>query len=264
MRPVRSAPRVLPAVAAAFLAAPACSASFTGDPGSEETRVFQEAFEDGEVFDLRNINGTVRIDSWDEDGAEITARKVGTNPAALRDMTVEVRQTADGVRVRTRHAKRVFGDGWSRRRGKVDYKVRLPASAEVRVETVNGPVEVAGFHGRVEAQTVNGRILMANQSGEVTAKTVNGPIECELEDFREGASHTFRTVNGAVEVTLGRDARGEVDAAAMNGSVRLDIPDAENLETPTRRVKKVRIGEGEGGTCRIRTMNGAILVASRD
>ncbi len=261
---VRYVLRALPAAAAVILTASGCSLSFPGDPGSEETRVFREDFSDGEVFDLRNINGAVRIESWEEEDAEISARKVATNPAALRDLTIEVRRTSDGLRVRTRHAKRVFGQGWNRHRGRVHYQVKLPASAEVRVETVNGPVDIAGFHGRVKAQTINGRIRMEDQRGQVTAKTINGPIECDLEELGAGADHSFRTVNGTVELTLGPGSRGEVDAQAMNGRVRLDLPGAENLKVPTRRGKKVRIGDGAGGTCHIRTMNGAILVASRD
>ncbi len=240
-----------------LFAASGCSASFPGGSGSEETQVFREDFQDGEAFELRNINGKVRVESWEEAGAEIHARKVAANPAALRETTVEIRRTGDGLRVRTRHAKRFFGQGV-----RVHYRVRLPAAAEVRIETVNGPVEVAGFSGPVEAQTVNSGIRLEGQRGRVNARTVNGAIECELEEL--GADHSLRTVNGQVELTLGAGASGEVDAQAMNGRVRLDLPDATNLKTPTRRGKKVRLGDGDGGTCRIRTMNGTIRVASRD
>ncbi len=237
--------------------------SFPGDPGAEETRTFEEAFEAGEVFDLRNINGAVRIAAWENSGVEITARKMAGSPAALREMDVEIRQTGDGLRVRTRYPKRFFGRGWSQGQGRVHYEVRLPAAAEIRIETVNGPVEITGIEGRVEAQTVNGRIRMEDQHGQVTAKTVNGSIECGLGELLSGDTHSFRTVNGRVELTLEPGACELVDARAVNGRVRLELPDAENLDAPTRRGKRVRIGEG-GGDCRIRTMNGAIRVASRD
>ena len=128
---------------------------------------------------------------------------------------------------------------------------------------MNGTVEVSGIHGDVVAQTVNGSLLLSEQRGSVNAKTVNGRIECELDAFRKGEEHSFRTVNGRVQLTLGPEPHGTVDARAVNGRVVLELDDAENLETPTRRRKTVRVGEG-GGACRIRTVNGAIHIANEE
>jgi len=102
------------------------------------------------------------------------------------------------------------------------------------------------------------------QRGRINAETVNGSIACELDRLVAGERHSLRTVNGTVELVLGPEAEGEVDARAVNGRVRMDIEGATNLATPTRTRKSVRFGEGEGGACRVRTVNGAIRVTRAD
>ena len=148
---------------------------------------------------------------------------------------------------------------WGQRYGSVHYSIRLPQNADLRIATVNGPVEVTRISGEVEAQTVNGSLRLTGHRGSVNAKTVNGRIECELDSFGEGESHSFRTVNGQVRLTFGPDARGQVDARAINGRVVVELADLEHLDTPTRRRKRVQVGDG-GGECRVRTLNGTIHV----
>ena len=148
---------------------------------------------------------------------------------------------------------------WGQRYGSVHYSIRLPETADLKISTVHGPVEVADISGEVEAQTVNGSLRLMGHRGAVNAKTVNGRIECELDEFGEGARHSLRTVNGQVRLTLGPEASGRVDARAINGRVIMELADPEHLETPTRRHKQVRVGDG-GGECRVRTVNGTIHV----
>lgn len=231
---------------------------FHGEPNAEEIETFTEPFRDGETFDLKNVNGWISLEGWDRQEAEITARKVGPSEAALQNLEVEVDRTGDGLRVRTRYPRRKRR--WGRPQGSVRYSVRLPRRANLRIETVNGAIDSRGFNGELTAQTVNGSLTLQGQSGSVNAKTVNGHIECELDRFAADERHNFHTVNGRVRLTLGPEAQGRVDARAVNGRVELELPEAENLTTPTRRRKRVQVGEG-GGECRVRTVNGSIRVA---
>lgn len=234
-----------------------CAVPFQTELNVEETERFNEPFAAGELLDLRNINGHVAVASWDREEAEIVARKVGPSSTALEDVRVEVNRSSRGLQVRTRFPKK--GRMWGQRYGSVHYSIRLPQSADLRISTVHGPVEVAGISGKVEAQTVNGSLRLTGHRGSVNAKTVNGPIECELDSFGQGENHSLRTVNGRVQLTLGPEASGQVDARAINGRVIMELADPEHLDTPTRRRKKVQIGDG-GGECRVRTVNGTIHV----
>lgn len=248
---------------AIFLGAGAagCAIPFQTEPGVEKTESFDEPFQAGELLDLRNVSGRIAITSWDREEAEIVARKVGPSSAALEEVRVEVNRSERGLQVRTRYPKK--RRMWGKRYGSVHYSIRLPERADLRIASINGPVEVAGISGEVEAQTVNGSLRLTGQRGSVNAKTVNGRIECELDSFREGERHSFRTVNGRVQLTLGPEARGQLDARAINGRVILDLDGLEHLDTPSRRSKKVQIGEG-GGECQVRTVNGTIHVLADD
>ena len=243
--------------ASALIGAANCAAPFQSEPGIEETETFTQPFAAGDLLDLRNVNGRVAVTSWDRDEAEIVARKVGPSSAALSEIRVEINRSSQGLQVRTRYPKK--GRMWGHKYGSVHYSIRLPGRADLRISTVHGPVEITGITGAVEAQTVNGSLRLAGQRGSVNAKTVNGRIDCELDSLGEGEKHSFRTVNGRVQLTLGPDASGLVDARAINGRVVVELADLEHLDAPTRRHKKVRVGEG-GGECRVRTVNGTIHV----
>ena len=236
-----------------------CAVPFQSEPNVEETESFTEPFRAGDLLDLRNINGRVAVAAWDREEVEIVARKVGPSSTALEEIRVEVNRSSRGLQVRTRYPKK--GRMWGQRYGSVHYSIRLPGSADLRISTVHGPVEVAGISGEVEAQTVNGSLRLTGQRGSVNAKTVNGRIDCQLDSFDEGEKHSLRTVNGRVRLTLGPEASGQVDARAINGRVIVELADLEHLDTPSRRRKNVRVGDG-GGECRVRTVNGTIHVLS--
>ena len=261
VHPARPGARsIAPFLAVSVLAgAAACGVPFQADPAVEETESFDEPFRAGDLLDLRNISGRIDITSWDRETAEIVARKVGSSIAALEEVRVEVNRSSRGLQVRTRYPKK--RRMWGKRYGSVHYSIRLPEQADLRIASVHGPVEVAGIAGDVEAQTVNGSLRLTGQRGSVNAKTVNGRIDCELESFGEGEKHSFRTVNGRVQLTLAPDATGQVDARAINGRVIMELDGLEHLDAPTRRHKKVRLGDG-GGECQVRTVNGTIHVSS--
>lgn len=252
--PARALPALL--LAAALPGASGCSAPFSWEEKVETTEVFTEDFLPGERFDLRNVNGQITVAAWERHEAEITARKVGPSEEALAETEVVIQRTSEGLRVRTRYPRRK----WGRYHGSVHYRVRLPSEAVLRLETVNGPVEVEDVSGSVDAQTVNGVLRLVRQRGRVNAQTVNGPIECELEAMAAGERHSFRTVNGKVNLALAPGVEGTVDARAVNGRVVVELDDeVTNLATPTRRRKTLQVGSG-GGECRVRTVNGAIHV----
>ncbi len=243
------------------LALPGCAIAFQPGSGAERTEVFTEEFAPGDRLEVRNLNGRVVIAGWERDLAEITARKVGSSQSALDEVEVEIHQTPDGVRVRTVHPRR--GHLWRGGNARVEYEVRVPRNADLRIDSVNGPVSVSDIQGDVQAQTVNGPIRLRGHHGSVHAQTVNGGIDCELERFDAGTEHSFRTTNGRVELAFGPGANGQVDARAVNGRVVVESEELQHLETPTRRRKHVRLGDGEG-ECRVRTLNGAIHIVTAD
>ena len=217
----------------------------------EETR----PFEAGGTFRLENVNGTVTIESWDQDSVYIEAEKAANSEDALESIEVEIDGEGDWVEVKTRlpRSRSFFGSG-----GKVDYFVKIPTRAKIQVETVNGKLQVDGIEGQVRASTVNGSVHIFDVSGEVESSTVNGSIEATYLDVDTDGRHRFSTTNGSVTLRLPTDASGEFEARTVNGSIQTDFPLEISGKFGHRRLRG-RLGEGNG-TFDISTVNGSVKI----
>ena len=88
----------------------------------------------------------------------------------------------------------------------VKYHVRVPELALVRARMTNGAIAASALAGRLVAATVNGAITGRNLKGGVEARTVNGAVTIDIQSLGDGLID-LRTVNGALELTLPRNAR---------------------------------------------------------
>jgi len=145
-----------------------------------------------------------------------------------------------------------FGNG-----GRVDYQVRVPRTAKVRVENVNGRVEVDGVTAEVAASTTNGSVEVDGAEGAVDASVVNGTVSVALARVDPNGRSSISTTNGSVRLTLPGDAGAEIDARTVNGGLGCDF-DLSN-ETKAHRRLEGRIGAG-GGRFELRTVNGAVNI----
>jgi hypothetical protein len=199
---------------------------------------------------LENTNGTVRLTTWDEPRVRIEAVKHAGSERALEALEVEIVGEGDRVSIRTRHPRaRWMGGG-----GKVDYRVSLPRGARVRVNNVNGRVEVDGVAGAVKASTVNGSVDVTGAGGEVDASAVNGSVEVAVARVDPSGRSELRTTNGSVRLRLPREASADVEVHTVNGRVGCDFDLAD--ERKSRRKLEGRIGSG-GARFELGTVNGS-------
>jgi DUF4097 and DUF4098 domain-containing protein YvlB len=238
---------VLPALSGCFLE----EAALAAHDRLEETR----SFEPGGTFRLENINGSVTVETWEQDQVRIEAEKSATSDRSLDAIKIEIDGEGDLVEVRTRVPRRrsIFGSI-----GKVDYLIRLPAQARVEVETVNGKLYIEGIAGRVRASTVNGTVEIQDLSGEAEASTVNGGIEASYREADPDGRHHFSTTNGGVRLTLPPNVSGRFEASTVNGSIRTDFPLEVHGRFGGRRLDG-RLGEGRG-SFDINTVNGSVTI----
>ena len=123
----------------------------------------------------------------------------------------------------------------------MDYVVRVPRTAKVKVENVNGRVEVDGVTAEVAASTTNGSV-------EVSGARGGGRIRRERDGVggagarRPSGPKSTSTTNGSVRLTLPPDANAEIDARTVNGGIGCDFDLAD--ETRARRRLEGRIGSG--------------------
>jgi DUF4097 and DUF4098 domain-containing protein YvlB len=204
-------------------------------------------------FELENTNGKIEVTGWDEAKVSVEATKRAVSERALERMKIEISGEGETLRVRTRFQRGSwFGGG-----GRVDYVVRVPRTAKVRVENVNGRVEIDGVTAEVAASTTNGSVEVTGAEGAVDASVVNGTVSVALARVDPQGRSAISTTNGSVRLTLPADANAEIDARTVNGGIGCDFDLAQ--ESRSRRRLEGRIGAG-GARFELRSVNGSVTV----
>jgi hypothetical protein len=211
----------------------------------------------GGEFVLENVNGRVVVEAGAAGQVRIEADKAASSDAMLRQVRVEIDGEGDRVEVRTRlpHGGWLFGGS-----GRVDYRVTVPPDARVRVQTVNGSVDVRGLTGALRASTTNGSVEVADASGSVDASSVNGAIRTTYRTLDKDGRHAFSTTNGSINVSVPEGAGGRLLARNVNGSIDNDLPLASTSHASRHRLEG-SLGDGRG-SLELRTVNGSIHLRS--
>jgi DUF4097 and DUF4098 domain-containing protein YvlB len=213
-------------------------------------------FNSGGRFTIENVNGSITIETWDQEQVRIEAEKTASSQEALDDIEVEISGSGGEVNVRT-HFPRHNRRGESRA---VEYHITLPVEADIDVETVNGKVEIYGVRGRqMKAETTNGSVEVEDIAGESDISTTNGSIKARYTDVFPGSYH-FSTTNGSVTLDLPPGAGGELDARTVNGSITTDFP--ATVRSLSKRHLQGTFGGG-GGFFEISTVNGSVRIRER-
>lgn len=216
---------------------------------------------------VRNVNGAVNIETWDNPKVEILAYKSahGNNFRKVRkyfnSIEINFEQSGKKIWVETHLPKRngngffdwLLGDNVS---GRVEYEIRLPAGVNLDVKTTNGKISVSGVKGLVKLKSTNGAIWGENISGMVEAKTTNGAIQISLKEVAPGEELGFYTTNGSIRLHLPEDLSCTLDAKTTNGSIYSDFEIRTLGKVKPNRLKG-KIGSGDG-LLDLRTVNGSI------
>jgi hypothetical protein len=125
------------------------------------------------------------------------------------------------------------------------YDVTIPPGVTAILGTVNGDVRVRDLDGNLSLRTVNGKVEATGVRRSLEAESVNGDVIGQAVAAPVGASYDLETVNGAVRLTLPREARFALSASTMHGSIAstFALPRAEGAEAGEllRRKHEVRI-----------------------
>jgi hypothetical protein len=243
--------RALPALTAPLLLA-ACVADLPLT--TKQTRVETRPMKADGTFSLRNVNGSVTVATWSEPEVRIEYEKAASSSGALDRIEVRIEGEGDRIAVSTRHPKGSFFGS----KGAVKYRITLPATARLDLESVNGAVHVADAAGRVRATTVNGSVELEGPMSDVEAQTVNGSIRATCSKSESTALRSFRTTNGSIRVRLPEDVSGDFEAKTVNGGIHTDFPITVSGRFGPKSLRG-HIGSG-GGEYRLATVNGAVRI----
>ncbi len=177
---------------------------------------------------LGNINGEVRISAWDQAEVKIEAIKEASSKEYLDRLVIDVKATADSVRIDTRYPS---SDGFhglldSREQegGTVAYTLSVPRGARLdKIDLVNSSLEVNGVEGGVIAELVNGTITAKGLGGRIELETVNGAIDLACD--RATAKDTIRaeSVNGTIEIAIPAALGVRVQSQTVNGHLSNEL-----------------------------------------
>lgn len=223
----------------------------------------------GQWFFARNLNGGVTIRPASGDQVEIRAIKTWRrgDPSAVR---VEVKRYGPGdgdilvcalwgdESVCTDREYRVRDSNRRNRNNdvSVQFIVSVPRGANIRAETVNGGVEVAGATGRVVAKSVNGSVEAISTGGPVEARAVNGNVRARMGTARGTEDLTYASVNGNVVVEFSGDLDAELEMSTVNGGFETNFPLPLRGRINPRHIRAT-LGDG-GRMVKLSTVNGNV------
>lgn len=223
----------------------------------------------GKTVSVENVNGSVDVGVWDRNEVRVEAekrvrgaRRDDANDAA-KAVRIEVQQTATGLEIRTRYPKHdgmvgifsLFTD--DRVHAEVKYRITMPRTAKLEVDTVNAAIRVQGVQGGTDLETVNGSIDVVGAAGSFEAETVNGSIDAQLSSVAAGKL-SAETVNGRVRLALPAALKANVEIETVNGRITSDIP--VTARSISKRSLRGSINGGGPVDLAITTVNGSVTI----
>jgi putative adhesin len=263
------APAAVPALSALvsacllclFLGACVGVGNLTGRARDEWTRSYPLDAR-GEV-QITNTNGRIEIEGVDGAMVDVRAERFAraTTDALARDLLprIDIAEvvTPKLVQIETKRLSGVIIGASV----EVQYHVRVPKSALVRIRTTNGVIAVDGLTGRLVANTSNGPISARNLSGGVEARATNGRVEIDV-NVVGGDPIDLRTTNGAIQLRLPETAKVNLSAGCVNGEIDTSGLTLELMGEQSRRRVRGRMNGG-GTPIELNTVNGKIEVSAR-
>lgn len=207
---------------------------------------------------LDNANGSISVSGSSRRDISVQARVVATAEpdSDARALARDVAVTLDNGRLRATGPENERRRSWS-----VSYRVDVPSSFDVNLETSNGSVAVDGVKGRIDMESSNGSVRLTDVGGRVNARTSNGSVHVTLAGkYWDGDGLSVVTSNGSARLDLPDGYNAHLIAGTNNGSLNLDIP----VTVQGRVSKRIDTTLGTGGaTIEMRTSNGSLRIGRR-
>ena len=208
-------------------------------------------------FSLNNINGTVTINSWQENSVKILAKITAQTQTSSDDVIIKMTQSGPKVTVSTDYKEKGYRQ--HKQAAKVDYQVWLPAETNLTdIELINGSLVIKDISGKVAAQVVNGSINATGLRGDSDVSSVNGSVNVWYHQYAHAIENiAVETVNGSIKLYLPENINADITADTMHGSINTTFGLTANKNGFLGLNLRGKIGNG-GGQINLDSVNGSI------
>jgi len=162
-------------------------------------------------LELRNISGTITVETWAKDEIRITA------DMESRKATFNPRQTESGLVVD------IVGDNRGRDVGDMNFRIQLPARSSVDLETRSGQISVTNVQGELVRAHIwtSGDITLAGITAvRVFATNTIGDIYFDGE-FAKGGTYEFKSGKGNITLRLPANCGFRLVATAPTKDIKM-------------------------------------------
>lgn len=218
--------------------------------GNDTTMIKTIPLVPGSKFSIKNISGSITIETWDQPKAEVIVIKRGTDNGGR----VYFKNSANSLSLRT-----VVSNGNNQKDFR--YQVKLPKSmGRIDLESANGNVKLTNVNGQIFVDIANGNVELNDVVGVSKIQSANGRITGTLAQESTGPME-FSIANGRIDLTLKSGFNADLEASTVHGNI--DIADEFGIQ-PQRAVvgshATGKIGLG-GQPLKITSVNGSIKLS---
>jgi putative adhesin len=186
-------------------------------------------------IELRNIFGTITVESWNRDEIRLSATM--ESPKAQ----ITPRQMDQNLVIDVMGDNRGRGDV-----GAVNFKLQVPVSSSVDLETKRGNIKVTDLSGgsvRAHVST-EGDIELTNiNASQVIAQNTIGNIVFDGE-FSRGGTYEFKSTKGDISIRIPGDSAFRLVVASPTKNIKLGQFWNNNFKTQDGRRYVGDVGDG--------------------
>jgi putative adhesin len=162
--------------------------------------------------ELKNISGTITVESWNREEIKITAVLEAPNA------NVSPRQMGECVSID------VMGDNRGRADvGDVNFKIQVPQDSSVDIETRRGDITISNVRGglvRAHISTEGDIRLLDISATQVLAQNTIGDIHFD-GGFSPGGTYQFQSAKGNISIRIPSDSAFRLVAASPTKKIAL-------------------------------------------
>jgi len=163
-------------------------------------------------IELRNISGTITVESWNRDEIKLSA--IMESPTAH----LLPKQIPDGLIIDVMSDNRGRADI-----GDVNFKLQVPVNCSVDLETRMGQINVSNIRGdsvRAHVSSEGDITLTGIIANQVVAQNTTGDIYFDGE-FSRGGNYEFRSTKGNITIRIPGNSAFSLVAASPTRKIEL-------------------------------------------